>query len=443
MAKAYANESAELGQAKVKNYKITPNGGGEAVTVCDEQNLGGFANLKYYESIFDTTVRVESVVIDASGPTGGEVNMIDKLKMTSGEKVEISMEDGKKNPLEIELIVHNYDYVQDNKGVVVNLNLWHKDMVENEDTKKRVVKHYDQLISNSVSDIIQSTLGTSMPLDVDTSLGKYVFQGNKLTATPFDQCLNLATKCVPDFLSAKGKLAGYLFFQTSEGYKFKSIDKLFAQAPKAKFIYNEKTEEAPPPGYDGKILQYQFAKSMNIEKMVKNAVFSQSEQIQFDPYKSKYKEESPFDAVSQNMKKNNAGKDIPVIADALNFAARTFKVNLNTKDTGQLKPLDNKKSKEQNYKYEEVERQARARYNQLDTSNLTITIPMNFKLHAGDMIEVTFPEPKGGKAPIEETKRKGGKYLIEDLVHKIELGSLSPLSNITTLKLIRDTEGLP
>ncbi len=251
----------------------------------------------------------------------------------------------------------------------------------------------------------------------------------------------LASRCVPDFSGAKGKLAGYLLYQTSDSIKFKSIDKLFSESPKAKFIYNEKVEEAAPPGYDAKIMDYQFNKSMDIENMMKGGTFSQSESITVDPYKTKYKEASPFDAITQNLKKNNAGKDIPIIAEALDFANRTFKINMRPLDTGQLKPIDKKKSKEQNLLPDEIMRQARARYNQLNTSNLKIVIPLNVKLHAGDIIEVTFPENKGGKAPLKLTKRKSGRYMIESLAHKIGLSKMTNTANTTALTLIRDTEG--
>ena len=437
----YANTPAETGQAVINTYTITPNGGGEVIKVSNSQNLGGFAELQYFESIFDTTIRATSKIIDVSGPTGGDLNIVDKAKLTSGEKIKISLQDGYKNKLDLDLILKNYNYVQDTKGVLVDLNMWSPDMIENEDTKKRVIKQYEGLISDSVTDILKNTLGTSLKVEVDTSLGMFTFQGNKATATPYDQCLWLASRCVPDFSGAKGKLAGYLLYQTSDSIKFKSIDKLFSESPKAKFIYNEKVEEVAPPEYDAKIMDYQFNKSMDIENMMKGGTFSQSESITVNPFKTEYKEAFPFDAISQNMKKNNAGKDIPIIAEALGFANRTFKINMRPLDTGQLKPIDKKQSKEQNLLPDEIMRQARARYNQLNTSNLKIVIPLNVKLHAGDIIEVTFPENKGGKAPLKLTKRKSGRYMIESLSHKIALANMADTANTTALTLIRDTEG--
>jgi hypothetical protein len=431
----YVNSQTESGSAKIKNYTIISNGG-------EQLKIGrGFNSLSYYESIFDTTIRVESKIVDATGPTGIGKNIIDRLQLTAGEQIKISLEDGYKNQLSVNLILKNHSYVQNVKGVVVDLNMWSKESVDNEDTKKRVIKKYIELISDSVSDILKNTLGTSLNLDIDTSLGEFVFTGNKATATPFDQCLWLASRCVPDFSGSKGKLAGYLFFQTSEGFKFKSIDKLFSESAKLKFIYNDKIEEKLPPGYDAKILDYEFNTSMDIEQMMRGGVFSRSESVTLNPYKSEYIEDDPFDQNSQNMRKNNAGKQVPIIGQSLNFSQRSFKINTRTLDTGQLKPLTKKDSKEINLIPQEILRQARARYNQLATSNLTITIPLNFKLHAGDMVEVDFPEPKGGEGRSTISKRKSGRYMIESLSHNISLVSVNFTPNITTLSLVRDTEG--
>lgn len=432
-----ANTPSSSGEAQVNTYTIYPNGGGEPVKV-----FRGFRDLKYYESIFDTTIRVESQIVDAGAK---EVNIIDRLKLTSGEKVEIILEDGYKNKLKATMRLKNYDYQQDSKAVFVSLSMWSKESIDNEDTKKRVIKKYTGLISDSVSDIIKTTLGTSLPVDVDASLGEFIFTGNKSTDTPFDKCLWLCSRTVPDMPKAKGILAGYLFYMTSEGFKFKSIDKLFSQSKKAKFVFNDKIEETIPPGYDAKILSFKFNKSMDIEEMMRGGVFSQNEQIGFNPYQTEYKEPDQFDSNSQNMKTNNAGKDIPKIAEDLNFSQRSFHLTGKIDDTGEF--MKNPKawateSKKVNYPVAEIERQAKARYSQLHTSTLSITVPLNLKLHAGDMIECDFPEVSDKKTKIV-TKRKSGLYMIEELVHSISLVSTTngEPANLTTLSLIRDTEG--
>ena len=55
-----------------------------------------------------------------------------------------------------------------------------------------------------------------------------------------------------------GKSAGYFLYETSEGFKFKSIDGMLSQEPKLRVLYNETTsqsEKEMPSGYDVKANQ--------------------------------------------------------------------------------------------------------------------------------------------------------------------------------------------
>jgi hypothetical protein len=426
-----ASSESEGGQSDVKTYTITPNSGS------DIQVGRGFHSLDYFESLFDNTVRAESVIVDASGPTGGDVNIVDKAQLQGGEKVVLSLEDGYKETLDVELYIKNHNYTQDVKGVVVDVSMWSKECIENEDTANRVIKKYkDILVSDMVSDIVSTYLKTDV--NTDDSLGKQTFTGNYEKGFPFMMSMQLAKRCVPNASGAKGTLAGYLFYQTVDGYQFRSIDKLFEQEPKLKVIYDEIAKEKLPEGYDAKILSYKFNTSMDVEKMMKGGTFSKSEITTVDQRKNEYKEQSPFDSNIQNLITNNAGLEIPTPAAILDFANRSFLRKSRIKDTGQLKPI--KKSDEANVPIEEIERQAKSRYNQIATSNLRITIPLNFKLRAGDMIEVDFPEPSSQKT-VKVSKRKSGRYLIESLRHRIAIVTSDPVSNITVLSLVRDTEG--
>lgn len=430
-----ANTPSSSGEAEIVTYTIYSNGG-------DSVKVGrGFRNLNVYESIFDTTVRAESEIIDAGA---GEVNIIDRLKLTTGNKVEIVLKDGYKNQLKTTLRVKTHDYEQDAKAVLVRLSMWSKESIDNGDTTKRVVEKYKGLISDSVKKIF-GKLGSSLSIDTDTSLGEFIFTGNKSTDTPFDKILWLASRTIPDMSGAKGILAGYLFYQTTEAFKFKSIDKLFGQPAKAKFVFNDKVETEVPPEYDAKIISFKFNKSMDIEQFMNGGTFSQNERIGFNPYQTNYYESKKFDSNSQNMTSNNAGSEIPEVASDLGFSGRSFRVVGKIDDTGEFmkNPTDWKnESTKVNYPVDDIMRQSKARYNQMHTSTLKITIPLNFGIHAGDVISCDFPEVSDKKTKVV-TKRKSGLYMIEELVHNISLVTTTNGSpaNLTTLSLIRDTEG--
>ena len=77
------------------------------------------------------------------------------------------------------------------------------------------------------------------------------------------------------------------------------------------------------------------------------------------------------------------------------------------------------------------------RYNQLFTIQTKITIPGDFSIRAGDMIDVTYDQLRAqdGKAAINT--KTSGKYLVAHVCH-----SLSRSETFTSLTLVRDSYGV-
>ena len=75
------------------------------------------------------------------------------------------------------------------------------------------------------------------------------------------------------------------------------------------------------------------------------------------------------------------------------------------------------------------------RYNVLFTQSLTIMIPSNTNLHAGDIIECNFPKTTTSKNK-EYDQQQSGLYMIKELCHHFDTSG-----SYTSAKLIRDTFG--
>ena len=73
---------------------------------------------------------------------------------------------------------------------------------------------------------------------IEKSQNKYGFIGN--LRKPFTVLIWLASKAVP--VSSGDATAGFVFYQTQDGFNFRSIDELIAQSPKAEYVHSEVNE---------------------------------------------------------------------------------------------------------------------------------------------------------------------------------------------------------
>ena len=83
-----------------------------------------------------------------------------------------------------------------------------------------------------------------------------------------------------------GKSAGYFLYETSEGFKFKSIDGMLSQEPKLKVIYNETSAQSAsemPVGYDVKAVTYERYNLVNVQKKLAIGAFT-SRVLTFNPF---------------------------------------------------------------------------------------------------------------------------------------------------------------
>lgn len=436
-------KAAESGN--ITRFEIYPNlFKSESV---DEKNkkkpsslLGGAVELYYYESIFENSVKITTQIVDtgnalpADDGTGGFVELLDGLKVGGGEKIFLDFEDNQGTKLKFsddnalylnQLRNTTNDY---SKGKTFTIDASSKEFFDNELT--RVEERYDGKISESVKKILKKVVKTPKKLDIEDTINNYNFIGT--IKKPFWTITWLAKKSVPN---NKGKSAGYLFFETYNGFKFKSLDTLFGQKPKKKYIYNNTAKV--PNGYDGKIINPPIM-STNIHLQPKLMMGTyNTEHKQFDFYKSKF-ELKPFDFHKQEEGIKTAGKDFEFVNSE--FTSKPSRITYNISDVGGLpvgvtlsKQLE--RSKEVNLERQSITNQANMRYNQLGTIQVQVMLVGDFSLRAGDVIECDFPE-LSSKPNQESSKKMSGIYMIADVCHRI-----TTRNTLTSINLIRDSYG--
>lgn len=434
-----ANIAAQAGEAQVSLFEITSNYSGTL------EISEGIAELNYYESILDNTVRVTSTIIDAGGK---DFSLFEdgSINLTVGEKVQLRMKDGYGFSLDFtgnkELRIDKTRAIEESTNkMAFTIDLFSKESINNELEQYRVKQRFDGKISDSVEKILTEVLKTEKEVDIDPTLNSLSFIGTGLRplGQPFYKCAWLGARSVPDVKDAKAKLAGYFFYETYDGFKFKSIDKLFIdQEPKRKLVFTNSIGEVPP-GYDTRILDFSFDNSFDMKSALTTGSQTAAKMKAVNSYESAYRE-NPFESSNQFNEDNTGGKEQPKIASDLKVQEQVSMISYKWDDPGFLVP--GKDLKEQlpkstyiNYNNDEILRQSYMRYNNLFSVKLSLTIAGDMSLRAGDLVHCDFAEISNKQEKTYSSK-KSGIYMIVDVCHRV-----TRIGCHTRLNLVRESIG--
>jgi hypothetical protein len=403
---------------------------------------GGTIRLMYYESILQDSIRATVTFVDA-GNTIDNKTALDGLPIVGQERIYVKFKDNNENSLKLTLYVNKVTpLTDDTTKSMVQLDLTSKEFIMNE--KVRLNTRFDGKISDHIRKILtdQNYLATEKEVDIDQTSNNYNFIGNN--RKPYYAMNWLSKKAIPDIPNAKGNTAGYFFYETSEGFKFKSIDSLLSQEKKKSIVYNQTPDgrgEDVPAGYDIKALEYQKDNRVDVQEKLKMGAFS-TRTILFDPFSCYYEVITP-NAKEKEKNLKLGGKELPVLNKEFDksgknkeFSRTTYMLlDKGTLPTGKTNQQV-EKSKEENFDPQNILNQAIMRYNQLFSAITTITIPGDFSLHAGDAVFIDAPELQTDTKNDSVNKNSGGLYIIADLCHYI-----SPKETYTKLNLVRDSFG--
>ena len=460
----------------------------------DVSLLNGLVSFSYYESILQDVVRATVAFTDSGDSIDGKTVM-EGLPIYGSEKASIKIEDNNERSIEVELYVNKPDDVlDDTRKTLTILNFASKEFFDNE--KVRINIRFDGLISKSVETILETptqskgqggkTLGATTrrggktpaqrkgflksekELFIEKTSNKRNFIGNNWKS--FYTINWLAKQAVPsgsENKDAPGNSAGFMFWETVEGFHFKSIDGLMNTEKnkiKRKFIYNE-TSEGPcsgemPEGYDAKVLEMTVDNRVNVQEKLKMGAYS-TRTWTFNPYDTQVKLLYPnafvtgADSVQANAKNSKgnqkflemAGEKLPFLNPELNQELDFSRTEFRILDVGTIPEGDGsgenneqvKESKKENAKPEETLNQGNMRMNQLFASKVVITIPGDFELRAGDAVYFDAPglrADKRKKGTDEIDKHISGNYIIASICHYLD-GS----HTLSKMDLVRDSYG--
>jgi len=400
--------------------------------------VNGIIRLTYFESILQDSIKA-SIVFGDAGNTVDEKSAVEGLPIVGTEDFKLEMKDNNDEKIKVNMVVNSMTPLyEDGSKNVINLNLVSEEFLRNEMGESRCRARFNGNISDNIEKIFKDRLKTKKPLDIERTSNDYNFLGNG--RKPY-YILNLLSKqSIPE--GGEDGSAGFLFFETADGYQFKSIDKLFDKQQKKSYIFNNSTDakEGIPAGYDGKILQHQADSSINVQSKMNMGAYK-TKLVMFDPYNCKYVvDEKTADEAVEKKKVKLAGKGLPVFNEKFKTPTKDFtRTTFMMIDSGTLPSgateKQIKENQKDNFKAAQTLNQAIRRYNQLFSSMMQITIAGDFSLHAGDVIFVDIFSVKGEKDDTVN-KESGGLYIIADLCHYVDSAG-----TYTKLNLARDSFG--
>ncbi len=430
-----------------EKFTIESSDGSKTVDI--KEGVVGFI---YYENILAPALTATVVVVNTGGTIEGDdgkmQGLYNGLPLRGGERVIIKIAgnsesneglDFSKDPTQYFYVASISNVSVDAEKEIFTLHLVSRESITNQTV--RVGKKFptSQTISDSVKDIIKEYLKSDKIGSIDDTQNKYGFIGN--LKKPFTILTWLASKSVAYNGPSKDSTAGFLFYETQDGFNFKSVDNLIQQAPYDKdFIYNPGVVNSDDPSRDFKIAKYSVDRNQDLLGKLQRGAYSSQRYyinpVSFAPDIRHFKSSDYMGVV------NNLGDEqisLPNIGDDGSLGSLPTRIFVGMLDVGTIEKTATDKGwndpVEINADPAKTQAQSMMRYNQLMSQIAEITIPLNTNLTAGGVIRCIFPsiDMENKKSPDTQSS---GLYMISELAHYFD-----GKGSYTKLKIVRDSSG--
>ena len=377
----------------------------------------GSPNITYFESIKSPAISLSLTFIDVD-------QLISREGITGGEYLSLRVKvEGYDKEFEIKpkkhLMMLNSvkDVTTSSSKQVATLEFLSVEAIINETS--RVNQRFTGNVTETVKKLLKDKKGiqTKKNLDSDRASNAYSFVGN--LKRPFDTIQWLCSKAQ----SSKDE-SGFLFFETLDGYVFRSIEALLEE--KAVEYKKPETPDGEPSGLT--ILENNLNQTSDIGMSCRMGMYANKTiYINIDNATLKTVD---FRIESLKLKKP------PKLPNGLE--KNPTRLMLRVLDKCALQKGSKKKQIQKENELAIYQSKSYARNNLIFSQSMSISIPFNPELRAGQMLDLKFPLRKSED---QETTTYGsesdddisGKYLISELKHIIGGNKAN-----TELTLIRD-----
>lgn len=383
-----------------------------------------------YQSVISASLYCQIVIKDI-----GE-NLIETIPLIGQERIEFSISTLSAK-YTFNYYIHKIDgRVMQEKDQIYVIHAVSKEALDNEYTRIRervdgkkaeiFLKEKLKLISDKEFKNVDSTL---YPFDMYVPNWRI-----------FDTAIWMSRRSVP--IKNKSSV-GYLFYETVEGYNFKSLDVLF-DAPaypnnqtKYTFIQGN-TDVSKTELNNYRILNYASPKAFDILEDLRNGAFSHNAlyvDINNRNFQNWNTNASTYWKDMSHLNKMTPFQNTKLLEKPSRLIYRPT-----TTSTFGWKDLSNEEIEKLNHVDEVNKNYEKSiyRYYFLEYNKLEIAVPGDLKLQPGYVINVSIPSPRKGKdGRIQEDTRISGRYMVHSVKHTI----LNRTELRTIATLTRDSFG--
>ena len=378
----------------------------------------GAPEIDYYESIESPTISMSLRFLDVDQVMG-------RKGITGGELIEVTVKDGDEDEFKItkdhKMMLNSVvDMNTQTSFQEATLEFVSQETIINETS--RLNKKFTGNVTQTVKTILKGDevtgyqgIQTKKNLDSDDAANSYSFVGN--LRRPFDTIQWLCSKG-----QSSKKNFGFLFYETIEGYHFRSIESLLKQEAVP-------YQQADRPIEGNKIIQNNLNQSNNIGENLRMGMYA-NRTLYIDIENHTLKE------VDFNITELDTKKKLKFLKDIEKHPSRLM---LKISDAGVSQKGSEKKDTKPNSELDVYKNKSYTRTSLLFSQSLQISIPLNTTLRAGIKVDVRFPlKTEEGEGSADEygsdkTNDPSGEYLIGELRHLMGGGK-----GETQLTLIRD-----
>ena len=402
----------------VKKCVLVPDEGGKS-SLKEPQNItAGVTDISYFEDITVPHIELKVTFVDVD-------QLLGRLGVTGGEYIDLTVlyGDGDQTKFEIRAEDHKLilncvrDMVTDFNKQVATLEFVSVEDFVNQTA--RVNQKYTGNITETVKKLLNDStaLGTDKNLESDEAANSYSFVGNLKHPIETIQWLCPKTQASKDSF-------GFLFYETFDGYNFRSIKSLLEQEP----------------------IEYkQSNKALDTQATILDSNLDETNDVGINLKTGMYANRTIFVDIE-----NQTLKEVDFKIDDLNIENRPklgnkldeipTRLMLKISDVGVSQKGSEKKETQPASELDEYKNKSYIRNNLLFSQSLSISIPLNTNLRVGLVIDVKLPLKQGtdGDEKVDSygsdrTNDSSGRYLIFELRHLMAGGKSE-----TQLKLIRN-----